>query len=208
MRHDDAQDCLESADSDQRQGHENIPNRDSEDGHDDGNGHENGDCIGTAQNLCRHISTDVKFCEGDFRNVIHAESGDDDFDGRPCSNGDTNPTLSIAFHQRRSGRAGSRAPPCTVRGCALPSGMPDSTNSRDASTQIGFHTLLELPLLLVRNQRPQPSQPLIDYSQSIILTSDEYLASMEVKAKKREETRIESDQRKQETARKRQERDL
>ena len=210
LRQDDAQgDRPESADLDhQRQGHENIQNRDSEGGHDHGDGDENGDCTGTARNQRRNICTNVNFCEGDFRNVIHVEAGDSNLDFRPCGNGDTNPRVSIPFHQRRLGRAGSRAPPCAVPGCALPSAMPDSTNSGDASSQTGFHSLLELPLLPAQNQRPQPSQPLIDYSQSIILTSDEYLASMEAKAKKREETRIESDRRKQETACKRQERDL
>ena len=117
-------------------------------------------------------------------NIIDAESGESDLDFGTCGDGDRNPRLSIPFHHCRLGRAGSCAPPCTVPSCALPSGMPGCSNSGDASLHTGFHSMLQLPLLPVQNQCPRPSQPLIDYSQSIILTSDEYLGSMEAKAKK------------------------
>jgi hypothetical protein len=63
-------------------------------------------------------------------------------------------------------------------------------NLRNAS-QSSIHRFLQLLEVVVQGrQRRNREEPLVDYSKSIMLTSEQYLQSMEVKAERRKESRI------------------
>lgn len=62
-------------------------------------------------------------------------------------------------------------------------------------------SLLELPEIPVRVPVRRGGEPLIDYSQSLLLTSEEYIVAMQKKADRREAARIEAEQRRHEAER-------
>lgn len=60
-----------------------------------------------------------------------------------------------------------------------------------------IETFLQLPEVPVNpRRRRNREEPLIDYSKSIMMTSEEYLRSMELKARRKEDARLESERRK------------
>ena len=63
-----------------------------------------------------------------------------------------------------------------------------------------IENFLQLPQVLVNPRRRRTrEEPLIDYSKSIMMTSNEYLHSMELKAQRKEDARLESERRKVES---------
>jgi hypothetical protein len=65
-----------------------------------------------------------------------------------------------------------------------------------AGVQVGISHLLTLPTLPVPRSRHSSSEPIIDYSKSILLTSDAYLAQMEHMSAKRTDAAKAKDARK------------
>ena len=80
-----------------------------------------------------------------------------------------------------------------------------SDGSRDHRVRnTTLDALLELPdLPLAREKRCPKTQPLVDYSKSILLTSSQYLETMELKAQRKEEATREATRRKDLAAQKR-----
>ena len=80
--------------------------------------------------------------------------------------------------------------------------LPGSTNcdpcslsrslSETALLGRDISSFLELPQIHMQPRIQRTLEPLVDYSQSILLTSDNYLQSMAAKAQKREEAKQES----------------
>ena len=60
--------------------------------------------------------------------------------------------------------------------------------------------MLQLLSIPIAPPSRRTSKPLVDYSRNILLTSHEYLQTIEAKAKKREEVRKETERRKVEAA--------
>ena len=77
------------------------------------------------------------------------------------------------------------------------------------SSAAGLNALLELPSLPRTSRRTCRSrEALVDYSKSILLTSEEYVHTMEVKAKRKEEALVEAARRREEASRRRSAREM
>ena len=91
------------------------------------------------------------------------------------------------------------------------SGQVRSSAARPSSTsQVeGLNALLELPSLPQTGRRTYRSrEALVDYSKSILLTSEEYVHTMEVKAKRKQEALVEAARRREEASWRRSARDM
>jgi hypothetical protein len=60
----------------------------------------------------------------------------------------------------------------------------DACSSSDSTTSLSH--FLQLPEVRVHTARRSSTEPLVDYSKSIILTGDEYIKAMEEKAARKE----------------------
>jgi hypothetical protein len=87
----------------------------------------------------------------------------------------------------------STAASATLLALVLAADNTVATTSRQSS----IHRFLQLPEVLVPERRRKCREELlIDYKKSIMLTSNDYLHSMEVKAARKEKARYEAEQRK------------
>jgi hypothetical protein len=79
-----------------------------------------------------------------------------------------------------------------------PSNSDSNQNqSHENVSQPSIHRFLQLPQVAVQGrQRRTREEPLVDYSKSIMLTSEQYLQSMELKAERKEKARREAEVRK------------
>jgi hypothetical protein len=77
---------------------------------------------------------------------------------------------------------------------APPSCGPERNFDPSSGVQHSIHRFLQLPEVVVeRRRRKTREEPLIDYSKSIILTSNDYLQSIEMKAERKEKARKEAE---------------
>ena len=91
---------------------------------------------------------------------------------------------------------------CTaVAGCDLSNPPPPQSSPPIAR---GIERFLQLPEIPVQpRRRRSQEEPLVDYSKSILVTSEEYMNAMELKAERKEQARKEAERRKLEGERKR-----
>jgi hypothetical protein len=72
-----------------------------------------------------------------------------------------------------------------------------SCAERTEPLPLNISSMLELPEIVVKVLARRGGDPLIDYSQSLLLTSEEYIAAMQEKADRRDAARREAERRRQ-----------
>jgi hypothetical protein len=77
------------------------------------------------------------------------------------------------------------------------------TQNHENALQPSIHSFLQLPEVVVQGRpRRTREEPLVDYSKSIMLTSEQYLQNMELKAERMEKAKREAEARKLEAEKK------